>query len=105
MSNEAEVQAVFNKVLAAGNYAEALAKGWGMCSTLGRAYDWDVIAREEHDLAKQAVDKYLEDTNHAHLRSALRSSGYPAEPVDLVQLYHNWAERPELLKGDAYVRD
>lgn len=81
----------------------ALAKGLEMCCALRNAHRWDVIAKEEHDRAKQAVDKYLEDTNHAHLRSVLRSSGYPAEPIKLGQLYHNWAERPELLKGGAYV--
>lgn len=99
MQNDEGVQAVFDNVMVAGFYANALKKGFGMGHALRNALEDGAILGTEFELAQTAIDQYLRGTVCAYLRTALREAGHPYSPDDLMHLYQNWADRPALLKG------
>lgn len=101
--SDAEVQAVFDKVIDAGIYPKA----WFMCEALARAVDIGVLDALEADLAYLAIQEYIGE--HITVREALFQRGHTAFEWNTfdwahsegVHFYRNWADRPEVRDADS----
>lgn len=101
--SDAEVQAVFDKVIDAGYYPEEPY----MCLALEKAEaDW-VIDGHEYELADDAIQEYI--GLYGSMRAMLVCRGLSAfegstgqwAATHGVEFYRNWADRPEVHNADS----
>ena len=89
-----DVQAIFDKVIASGRYAEGVTTF--MCTALTLCLKHKILPHEEVLIAKNEIDHYL--GGYHTLGLALVENGLPCKPKDRLAIYKDWANRPKLLK-------
>lgn len=101
-TKEPDVQAVFDKVIAAGYYGTPR-KGAAhiistyMCISLEHARNNGVISWVECRLAKIAISEYLTEQFSA-LSTALAFNNHSPDFVTRYGIYKDWANRPTLTR-------
>lgn len=86
------VQAVFDKVIAAGIYDENSKAFALMCLALSYAYDKKVITLDEMLLAKKEINSYL--MPFGSLAGMLAFNKRPWDFESRLAIYKDWANRP-----------
>lgn len=89
-----DVQAIFDKVIASGRYAEGITTF--MCTALTLCLNHKILEHAEVLIAKNEIDSYL--GGYHTLGRALDDNGLPCNPKDRLEIYKDWANRPKLLK-------
>lgn len=89
-----DVQAIFDKVIASGRYAEGITTF--MCTALSLCLNHNLLTHGEVLIAKNEIDSYL--GGYHTLGRALEDNGLPYFPKDRLAIYKDWENRPKLLK-------
>lgn len=72
-----------------------LTTSWGfMCDALENAEERELIPTEVAESVKEEIEKYIEGS--VNLGWMLYINGLPNEPDDLLAIYQDWENRPEL---------
>ncbi len=99
---QADVQAVFDKVINAGYYGrprhgnEHVMSSF-MCISLDRARNNGLITWDECTLAKTAISGYLTEC-FSSLTNALAYNRHPFNITARLAIYRDWANRPVLTR-------
>lgn len=88
---ETDVQKIFDKVIERGHYTRRF--DW-MCINLEVAEYYDVINKEQEEIARQSIKEYL--GFYVTLSMALSDSYLDASFAGRLAIYKDWVNRPKL---------
>lgn len=86
-------QEIFDVVIDEGIYGRTTSRF--MCTALNEALWIGAITEDEHDIARKDVEDYLD--GWFTLGAAVGMSGLPSSFSDILAIYRNWANRPQLM--------
>lgn len=95
---DAEVQAIFDKVIREGFYP-SFSSLEGMCFCLAKAKKARLITEQERELANYSIGIYLQH-HPAYLSMALKLTGLPFDMESCLAIYKDWKNRPVLPRFD-----
>ena len=111
MNQVVDVQRVFNKVIASGNYIKAVQGGFGMCHAVCTAWAEDVLTFPEYIQALYDLREYMSEVaaDYAYLAYALVGERLTAEGIrdmceETLAIYQDWENRPMNLPLAKYKR-
>ena len=93
-----DIQEVFDLLIDQGIYdphCPNLTTSWEfMCEALDYAEERELIPKEIAESVKERIEKYIE--GYISLRIKLLHNNLPSKPDDLLKIYQDWKNRPEL---------